>query len=70
MPFLIYRDKMRAEGPNHYPYTLGMALNQYKIDTEAHYLHYITKSSFNDIFLLCLCSRASIEFLGPVQYRV
>ena len=31
MPFLIYRDKMRAEGPNHYPYTLGMALNHYKI---------------------------------------
>ena len=22
---------MRAEGPNHYPYTLGMALNHYKI---------------------------------------
>ena len=31
MPFLIYRDKMRAEGPNHYRYILGMALNQYKI---------------------------------------
>ena len=31
MPFLIYRDKMRAEGPNHYPYILGMALNHYKI---------------------------------------
>ena len=25
MPFLAYRDKMRAEGPNHYPYILGMA---------------------------------------------
>ena len=50
MPFLIYRDKMRAEGPNHYPYTLGMALNQYKIDIEAHYLHYITKPLFNNIF--------------------
>ena len=24
MPFLIYRDKMRAKGPNHYPYTLGI----------------------------------------------
>ena len=24
---------MRAEGPNHYPYILGMALNQYRIDT-------------------------------------
>ena len=34
MPFLIYRDKMRAEGPNHYPYILGMALNQYTINTE------------------------------------
>ena len=22
---------MRAEGPNHYPYILGMALNHYKI---------------------------------------
>ena len=27
---------MRAEGPNHYPYTLGMALNEYRINTEAH----------------------------------
>ena len=26
---------MWAEAPNHYPYTLGMVLNQYKIDTEA-----------------------------------
>ena len=34
MPFLIYRDKMKAEGLNHYPYILGMALNQYRIDTE------------------------------------
>ena len=25
---------MRAEGPNHYPYILGMALNQYRINTE------------------------------------
>ena len=51
MPFLIYWDKMRAKGPNHYHYTLGMALNQYKLDTEAaHYLHYITKSLFNNIF--------------------
>ena len=31
MLFLIYRDKMRAEGPNDYLYTLGMALNHYKI---------------------------------------
>ena len=38
MLILIYRDKMRAEGPNHYPYTLGMALNEHKINTEAHYL--------------------------------
>ena len=30
MPFLIYKDKMRAEGQNQYPYTLGMALNHYK----------------------------------------
>ena len=25
MPFLAYRDMMRAEGPKHYPYILGMA---------------------------------------------
>ena len=62
----MYRDKMRAEDSNHYPYTLGMALNQYKIDTKAHYLHYITKQLFNKI--LRLCNRASIVFLGPVQY--
>ena len=40
---------MRAEGPNHYPYILGMALNQYRIDTEDHYLHYITKPLFKNI---------------------
>ena len=28
MPILAYRDKMRAEGPNHYPYILGMAQNR------------------------------------------
>ena len=38
MPFLIYRDKMRAEGPNYYPYKLGKALNEYRINTDAHYL--------------------------------
>ena len=38
MFFLIYRDKMRAEDLNHYPYTFGMALDGYKINTEAHYL--------------------------------
>ena len=54
MPFLIYRDKMRAEGPNHYSYILGMALNQYRIDTEDHYLHYITKPLFKNILKLCL----------------
>ena len=52
MPFLIYRDKMRAEGPNHYPYILGMALNQYRIDTDDHYLHYITKLLLNIYFLI------------------
>ena len=35
MPFLIYRDNMRAEGLNHYPYISGMALNQYRINTWA-----------------------------------
>ena len=34
----IYKDKMRAEGPNQYPYTLGLALNEYKINTKDHYL--------------------------------
>ena len=50
MPFLIYKDKMRAEGPNYYPFILGMALSQYRIDTEDHYLHYITKPLFKNIF--------------------
>ena len=45
---------MRAEGPNHYPYILGIALNQYRIDTEAQYLHYITKPLFKNVFLLSL----------------
>ena len=60
MPSLIYKDKMRAEGPNHYPYTLGMALNQYKIDTKGHYLHYITKSLFNNI-LNCVCVKGRLS---------
>ena len=43
---------MRAEGLNHYTYILGMTLNQYRIDTEVHYLHYITKPIFNNIFFI------------------
>ena len=31
MPFLIYRDKMRVEAQNHYPYAIEMALNHYKL---------------------------------------
>ena len=46
MSFLIYRDTIRAEDTNHYPYVLGMALNQYIIDTKDHSLHYITKPLF------------------------
>ena len=49
MPFLIYRDKMSPVGPNHYPYILEMALNQYRIDTENYFLHYITKPIFKNI---------------------
>ena len=41
---------MSPFGPNHYPYILGMALNQYKLDTEAHYLCYLTKLLFNNIY--------------------
>ena len=37
MPFLIYRDEMKAEGPNHYPYILGMALNKYRINIKDHF---------------------------------
>ena len=48
MPFLIYRDKMRAEGPNHYPYTLGMALNEYLINTEALHLFMISTNQGPD----------------------
>ena len=50
MPFLMYRDKMGAEGPNQYPYILGMALNQYRLDTDDHYLHYIAKPLIKNIF--------------------
>ena len=42
----MYRDMMRAKVLNHYPYTLGMALNEYRINTEAHYLYYITKRAY------------------------
>ena len=50
---------MRTEGPSHYPYILGMALNLYRIDNEAHYLYYITKPLFNILIVLL------IEFLTP-----
>ena len=43
MPFLEYRDDDSGLRPSSYPYILGKDLNQYKIDTKAHYLHYITK---------------------------
>ena len=55
MPFLIYRDKKRAEGPNHYPYALGMALNEYRVNTEDHYLFQITareKKNKKNVFLI------------------
>ena len=60
MPFLVYRDKMRAEGPNHYPYVLVMVLNQYRIDTEDLYLHYITKPLLKILIVMLL-----IVFLTP-----
>ena len=37
---------MKADNPNHYPCTLGMVLNEYKINTETPYLYYITKRTF------------------------
>ena len=47
MPFLIYRDKMRSEGLNHYPYTLGMALNEYRINIYYLVSLYMAIFSFN-----------------------
>ena len=44
----MYRDKMRAEGLNHFTYTLGMALNEYKINNVAHYLLQIAKRVFKN----------------------
>ena len=44
----IYKDKMRAEGPNQYPYTLGLALNEYLINTEALHLFMISTNQRPD----------------------
>ena len=38
MPFLIYKDNDSGLRPSYYPYILGWALNEYKINKEAHYL--------------------------------
>ena len=54
MPFLIYRHNMRAKGLNHYPYILGMAINQYRIDTEDHKLYWLTKPLFSILFFVIL----------------
>ena len=59
---------MRAEGPNHYPYILGMALNQYRIDTEDHYLHYITKPLFKNIFLIVFVAAGLYTDLMPCSH--
>ena len=52
---------MWAGGPNHYPYTLGMALNEYRINTEAHYLFYTLLMPF-------LMYRDSDSGLRPLSY--
>ena len=56
---------MRAEGPKHYPYILGMALNQYRIDTDDHYLHYITKPLLKNIFKIVVVAAGLYTDLTP-----
>ena len=64
----MYRDKMRAEGPNHYPNILGMTLNLYRIDTEDHYLHYITKPLFKMIFYIVFVAAGLYTDLMPCSH--
>jgi len=59
---------MRAEGPNHYPYILGMALDQYRIHTEDHYLHYITKPLFKNIFSILFETAGLYTDLMPCSH--
>ena len=59
---------MRAEGPNHYPYILGMALNPYRIDTKDHYLHYVTKPLFENIFKIMFVAAGLYTDLMPCSH--
>ena len=59
---------MKAEGPNHYSYILVMALNQYRIDTEDHYLHYIIKPLFKNIFKILFMAAGLYTDLMPCNH--
>ena len=61
---------MRTECPNHYPYTLGMALNEYKIITSI-IIYYINNDS--GVFLysfnvLMIIYRDNIRAEGQNHY--
>ena len=59
---------MRAEGPNIYPYILGMALNLYRIDNEVHYLHYITKPLLKNILKIVVVAAGLYTDLMPCSH--
>ena len=62
MPFLIKRDKMRAEGKNHYPYILGMELNYYKLKPKVYFCFRLIRTK-GDLFQ----NRALLEYLPFYQ---
>ena len=51
MPFLMYRDNDSGLRPSSYPYILGMALNEYRINTSV-IIYYINNPKPMTILIL------------------
>ena len=49
MPFLMYRDNDSGLRPSSYPYILGRALNQYKINTAVIIYILVDGGNFNSM---------------------
>ena len=68
MPFLMYRDNDSGLRPSSYPYILGRALNEYRINTSV-IIYYITLPRAvhsNNLPRLCLMDYYLCIDLGSV----
>ena len=61
MPFIMYRDNYSDFWSSFYPYTLGRALNEYKINAEEYFLYCITMQAFKkSYFILFRCQSSRV----------